>query len=96
MWPHIRPLLFYSGETSDIPDIDPKPAAAKADSGTRIEMKPEAVKVKVKKQDKFTSHSLSNSRTKGSVRDYNNTCLVSPFVRENGRERRKKLMRLAH
>ena len=27
LWPHIRPLLFYSGETSDIPDDDPKTAS---------------------------------------------------------------------
>ena len=24
MWPHVRPLLFYSGETSDIQDIKPR------------------------------------------------------------------------
>ena len=37
LWPHVRPLLFYSGETSEIPDIG-KPAKAtkavsKDDSG---------------------------------------------------------------
>ena len=41
--------MFSSGETSDIPNIDLKMTVAKADSGTHIEMKPEAVKVKVKK-----------------------------------------------
>ena len=40
--------MFSSGETSDIPNIDLKMTVAKADSGTHIEMKPEAVKVKVK------------------------------------------------
>ena len=88
-------MLFSSGETNGIPNIDLKTTVARADSGTHIEMKPEAVKVKVKKQDKFTSHSLSNSRTKGSVSDHNVMCLVSPFVRESGKERRKTLMRLA-
>ena len=32
MWPHVRPLLFYGGETSDIPD-DVKPSQRKENSG---------------------------------------------------------------
>ena len=45
MWPHVRPLLFYSGETSDIPDTKSTEAAARADSGVRVTTKPEAAKV---------------------------------------------------
>ena len=44
MWPHIRPLLFYSGDTSEIKDFQDKPAVARADSGTHNKVKPEAVK----------------------------------------------------
>ena len=46
MWPHVRPLLFYSGETSDIPNAKLSEAAARADSGVRVTTKPEAAKVK--------------------------------------------------
>ena len=44
LWPHIRPLLFYSGETSEIPDLDK--TVARANSGDRVTAKPEAVEVK--------------------------------------------------
>ena len=44
MWPHIRPFLFYSGDTSEIKDLQDKPAVARADSGAHNKVKPEAVK----------------------------------------------------
>ena len=44
MWPHTRPLLFYSGDTSEIKDLQDKPAVARADSGAHNKGKPEAVK----------------------------------------------------
>ena len=48
LWPHIRPLLFYSGETSEIPDLDK--TVARANSGDRVTAKPEAVEVKKMKR----------------------------------------------
>ena len=44
MWPHIRPLLFYSGDTSEIKDLQDKPTVVSADSGDHNKVKPEAVK----------------------------------------------------
>ena len=44
MWPHIRPLLFYSGDTSEIKDLQDKLTVASADSGAHNKVKPEAVK----------------------------------------------------
>ena len=48
LWPHIRPLLFYSGETSEIQDLDK--TVARANSGDRVTTKPEAVEVKKMKR----------------------------------------------
>ena len=48
LWPHIRPLLFYSGETSEIQDLDK--TVARANSGDRVTAKPEAVEVKKMKR----------------------------------------------
>ena len=50
MWPHVRPLLFYSGETSEIPDLGKSKKGTKAvskdDSGARVTTKPEAAQIK--------------------------------------------------
>ena len=45
MWPHVRPLLFYSGDPSQIPDPQDKSTVAKADPGAHNKVKPGAVKV---------------------------------------------------
>ena len=56
LWPHVKPLLFYSGETSEIPDKENSSKATKAvsrdDPGNRVTAKPGAAKINKTNREK--------------------------------------------
>ena len=60
LWPHVKPLLFYSGETSEIPDKENSSKATKAvsrdDPGNRVTAKPGAAKINktIREKKSFT------------------------------------------
>lgn len=58
LWPHVKPLLFYSGETSEIPDAEKSSKSTKAvsrdDPGNRVTAKPGAAKISKTIREKKT------------------------------------------